>query len=398
MATSYAELLKQYRAAKDPQRRKALKRKLDAAKNKTAAPAAPKPKPKPQPSTAHRYGMSWLGGARFPQVIKDNHPREFGAAFFWEVDGFGVADEEIEYLCSIGVPWLAIGLAWDDDHIFRPDLIPTIARRAEALARIIRRYPNTKFYVKPVVEHELTERQWLPFAEVVENALRGTSAEVVNSPNVNKGFVSKKYLNEYHGAEKRPRKGGRFAFDFDGTNMMDSDIEAYKKAYAGAEYFLLWIPQCNGNRKMGVKTDRKGRIHWPTDNHVDAMIAQIKDRGPVSLANGYLYKVMSDQQKAPPQGKDCKPVWISPPDKKHRVIEFRAQNGQVIDRAPYYGTFNDEKTKKILGYRYYHSDWGYKLAARAQRIQGGKSAVNVYADGKKIGSIHVAFRVGGFRG
>lgn len=347
---------------------------------------------------SHKYGMGWLGGGRYRRLIQGEHPRAFGASVFPEVDGFGDGYAALEDLAKVGIPFLVAPLLWRDDHAFRSSDVGAVRSRAKKLRRLIATYPKVKWYVVPLIEHRLNEGQWLPFAKVVEEELKGLQFEVVNSPDVRAGFVSRKYLNEYHGGDIRPRRGGRFAFNFDGTQQVDADIEAYKANYRGAEYFLLWNCQCNGNRIMGEKKPRKTRVHWPTPEQADSWIYQTQERGIVSIPRGWIYKSHSDQHTVPPSGKDQKPVWITPVSEKHAFIELRAANGQVIDRARYFGTFNDKATKKVIGHRYYHTDWGYKLAEKAKRIQGGNPVVQVWAGGKRIGVVNPAFRSGSFRG
>ena len=116
---------------------------------------------------------------------------------------------------------------------------------------------------------------------------------------------------------------------------------------------------------------------------IDSWIYLSKDKGETKLPKGWIYKSHSDQHTTPPSGKDQKPVWISPV--KASEIILRASNGQVIDKAKYFGTFQGG------GYRYYHADWGYLLAEKAVRIQGGP-VCDVVINGKVVGRVNPAFR------
>jgi hypothetical protein len=331
------------------------------------------------------FGIDFLGGARYAKTVLQEQPRAWGFGIFADVDGFGKAYKLIEQVAALGVPFIRVQLMWKDDHNFRASDIPEIEKRVKQLVPIMNKYLNVRWFLSPCCEHNLNEAQFEPFAQaVLKNYLLCT---VVNSPNKGKGFVSKKYLNEYHHEEK-PRSGGRYASSFDGANCVDSDVTKYKANYKDAEYFMLWNSQCNGRRNLEDKTPRKDRKYWPTDKQIDSWIWLAKDRGNPKLPAKWLLKSHSDQHTVPPSGKDQKPVWIIPV--KARAVVVKASNGQVIDEARYFGTFQGG------GFRYYHQSWGYELAQKAIRIQG-HPVCNVFVNNKKIGSINLAFREGNYR-
>lgn len=329
------------------------------------------------------YGMDFLGGARYQKTVLAEQPRAFGFGVFADVDGFGKAYKLIEQVAALGVPFIRVQLMWKDDHNFRASDIPEIRKRARLLAPIIDKYRSVKWYVSPCCEHNLSESQFEPFAQAV-----GLPVTIVNSPNKGRGFVSRKYLNEYH-HEDKPRAGGKFAFSFDGANQVDSDIEKYKANYKDAEYFMLWNSQCNGRRNLTDKTPRKDRKYWPTDKQIDSWVWQAnRSKGSVKLPAKWLLKSHSDQHTMPPSGKDQKPVWIVPV--KASAIVLKARNGQVIDTARYFGAFTGG------GFRYYHTQWGFELAQKAIRIQGD-AICDVFVNDKKVGTVNPAFREGGYR-
>lgn len=339
------------------------------------------------------YGMDFLGGARYQKTVLAEQPRSYGFGIFADVDGFGKAYKLIEQIAALKVPFIRIQLIWKDDHKFRPDDVKVAENRAKLLAPIIARNLGIKWYISPCCENELNPEQFEPFAQVVKKHCPWV--EIVNSPNAGRGHVSKKYINEYH--HEKPR-GGRFAFSYDGANCVDSDIESDKRSYANAEYFMLWNSQCNGNRKIFKPGDKRGkddhkdrakRIYWPTAKQIDSWIyTTTHSKGATACPKGGIFKSHGDQHTVPPSGKDQKPVWVKYPQWK--AIEVRARNGQLIDRAPYFGKFDGG------GHRYYHSDWGFTLAEKARRIQGD-SVCDVFANGKRIGRINLAFRDGNYR-
>ena len=332
------------------------------------------------------YAIDFLGGARYPKTVLAEHPRSFGFGIFAEVDGFGKAYDLIDKVAALGVPFIRVQMIWKDDHNFGASELKTLEQRCKLLLPIIKKHSGVKWYISPCCEHNLDEKKFQPFANVVIKYFGGL-ASVVNSPNNKRGFVSKDFINEYHHEEK-PRAGGRYALSFDGANCVDSDITKYKSNYKDSEYFFLWNSQCNGRRNLEDKTPRKDRKYWPVAKQIDSWIWLAKDKGNPKLPAKWLLKSHSDQHTVPPSGKDQKPVWIVPVKAKSIVV--KASNGQVIDEARYFGTFQGG------GFRYYHSQWGFELAQKAIRIQGSP-VCDVFVNNKKVGSINLAFRENVYR-
>lgn len=341
--------------------------------------------------------MDYLGGARFKKLILEQHPMAYGAGFFSCVDGFEDALPTAAELASRGAPFLRIHLAWKDNHRFTSADLIVVRKEAERFRPVLAKYPNVKWYMSPLCEHELIENEWQKFANVVIAELRGVDFQLVNSPNHGKGFVSKTVLNEYHGAESKPR-GGRYSFSFDGTNIVDSDVESFKKNYSQAEYWGVWNSQMNGNRKIFKAGDKRGekdfidrakRVYFPTARQLDSWIhLTTNSKSATRIPQGWIMKSHSDQHSITPSGKDQKPVWIIP--QKVKEIVIKARNGQVIDTAKYYDRFTGG------GHRYYCTQWGYDLANKAKRIQGDALCDIIY-EGRKVGIVNLAFRDGGYR-
>jgi hypothetical protein len=333
------------------------------------------------------YGLDFLGIARYGKVARDEFPQNWTLGAFSFVDGFGDALPAIDGVLATGrVSVCRLQLAWDDDHKFSRSDRERIKKEAERCVKLVDKYPNVKWYFSPCCEHELREADWEYIASGVLNAIGNRQVLLVNSPNVRKGFVSRKHLNEYHGADKRPRAGGRYAFSFDGTNCVDADVESYKRNYKDAEYFLYWSCQANGRLKAEDKTPRPKRKAWPTSRQIDSWIYLSNAKGATKFSE--LYKSHSDQHTVPPSGKDQKPVFII--KAKVSEIVLKTRNGQIIDRARFYGSFTGG------GYRYYCTDWGYLLAEKAKRIQGDPLC-DVFVNGKKVGVINPGFRDGKYR-
>lgn len=340
--------------------------------------------------------MDYLGGAKFKQLILDEHPMSYGAGFFSYVDGFGDALPVVSALAAKGCLLFRIHLCWKDNHKFTEKDLPFVRKEARRLRPIVAKYPNVKWYVSPCCEHELSSGEFGKFVAVVNAELSGTSFEIVNTPNHGKGFVSSIFLNEYHGAESRPR-GGRYAFSADGKNIVDLDIETYKKNFSLAEYFGIWNCQDNGRKSENDKTPRAQRKAFPVSKQVDSWVFLTKEKGQTKLPLKWLWKSHSDQHKDKPEGKDQKPVVIVTDIKqKYPRIELRAKNGQVIARSSPPASFDDKVTKKQIGWRWYFADWGFELAQKSYRIQK-QFTCDVFVNNKKVGVVNPAFRDGSYR-
>lgn len=339
------------------------------------------------------FGWDALGAARYKNTAISEHPREFGFGAFLDVDGFGKTYDLFDKMGSLGVPFFHPQVMWQDNHQFKPEHVRVVEQRCRLLAPIANKYKDKPWYISPCCENELNAAQFEPFAQAVLRQI--PFAIVINSPNGGgKGHRSSKYKNEFHGNDSRLRGGDGHSWD--GTNIVDSDITRIKNM--NLAYSMIWNSQCNGNRRIFKPGDKRGpkdyinrkdRIFWPTPKQIDSWIYLVThSRGATKLPNNWIFKSHGDQHTMPPSGKDQKPVWVKLP--KFKAIEVKARNGQLIDKAPYFGTFEGG------GHRYYHSDWGFTLSEKARRIQGD-GLCEVFADGKRVGHINLAFRDGSYR-
>ena len=344
-----------------------------------------------------KWALDYKAAGKFQRVILEEHPEGWGAGGFTRLDGFGDALPTFQRLLATGrCPFIRFDLSWDDRHQYGNRYLRVVRREARRVKKVIQASPvNIDYYVNPITEHQETEKTWMKYAEIVEQELSNVPFRLVNVPLVGRGFVSKRYLNEYHGADKKPR-GGRYAFSFDGTNCVDANVEAYKKAYKDAEYFMFWNCQMNGKKKQEEKSNRKDRRAYPISRQIDSWIYLHNDKGKTSLPRGWIFKSHADQHTDKPTGKDQMPIIITTPDVKPPFLELQADNGQVISRSSSPQPFNDKLTGKLLGWRYYFTDWGYLLAEKAIRIQGDP-VCSLVSGNKSYGLINPAFRDGKWR-
>jgi hypothetical protein len=336
----------------------------------------------------------------YEKVVLEEHPNGWGAGGFVNLSGFKPSIGSIDKLLDTGrCPLFRYDLTWSDkNHVYDSSFRRVVKARAQAIKPIVETHPNLKHFVNPVTEHKLKEREWLVFADIVEQVL-GESVEIVNVPLVRSGFVSKKYLNEYHGEEKTPRTGGRYCFSADGTSLHDLFVKQFLAAYSEAVYFMGWIPQFNGNRKVGESDPRPNRIYWPTNKQMDALIYILNNiDGSGRFPRYCIGKSVSDQAKGHkvPVDKDCKPVFLAelPAKINAKKIVLKAANGQTIATSRDRMSWDDEANHKQIGWRWYFNEWGMDISAKARRLQDGVGGGWVIADGKRIAVWDLAFRAG----
>lgn len=337
-----------------------------------------------------QFGLDYLGGAKYPDLIMREHPAGWAAGFFWEVDGFGNASKIIEAVAaSKRAPIIRVHLLWRDDHKYSAADYPTIAKRARQLSQIIDRHQGILWCVSGACEHRLGALEARKIADVVaKNVPAGTV--IVNVPlkgGADIQIEGRTVINEHHGSEAQPAKGAH-AFSFDGSNCVDANVTKLKERFSKAAYFMLWNCQMNGRMKAEDTTPRPQRKAWPTMNEIDSFIYLSRDKGATKLSRGWLFKSHADRHQTPPEPRAGKPVVIGLDNED--TLRLVCDNGQVVGVAKNGGTFTGG------GYRYYFTEFGYLMAEKAKRIQGSP-IVRLMIGNREIGRINPAFREGAFR-
>lgn len=347
------------------------------------------------------FGLDLLGLAKYGKVALAEFPAGWALGAFSNVSGFGNALPAVKAILDSGrCPRVRLQLFWSDLSGHKPprDYLSQIEKEAIRVGQFLRPYAGKlDCRVSGYCESPLGNKE----SEVVRQlVMKHMPAGVTYVHSYDLGLGGRPLpncVNEVHGSG-RPVPSGRFDFSFDGESCFDVNIEDAKRKFAAAETFYFWFPQCNGNPKLKTepKIPRPNRIHYPTSNHIDAAIYLNHNMSGSSIPKDHIHKPVSDQHDAPPEGKDCKPVYITDPKFKPSRIEYRARNGQVIARSGSPMSFNEKPSGKLIGWRYYMPEWGYLLAEKAKRIQGDPIC-ELFADGKRIGKIVPAARAGSFR-
>lgn len=331
-------------------------------------------------------GLDHLGLARYGKLALAEHPEGWALGAFSQTLGDSLP--AVQAIIDSGrCPRVRLHLLWKDDHNFGAQEFEQIRREARRVNPFVQRNKSKcEIRISGACEHKLRRVDAERLRVIVSREIPGVI--YVNTPWISGGGQTISGINEIHGNDAKPISG-TFDFSFDGDNAVDSDFVAVTKRLAKADTFYIWNSQCNGRKTTQDKTPRPERRAWPTSNYIDSWIALSRlPEGKVSLPAKWIYKSHADQHDVPPEPRAGKPVWISPT--KAAEIVLKTRNGQIVERAKYYGTFTGG------GFRYYAPQWGYLTAEKAVRIQGD-ALCQVWINGKMIGIIHPAFRAGEFR-
>jgi len=327
-----------------------------------------------------KFGIASLLGGRYKKTVLENHPNDFGISIFTKVSGGGDGLQVVKELLATGkrIPFAELNLCWNDGHTYGKKDYAHVKSEAARARPLITKYPNVIFYIVPVTEDRLKESDWRKFEAIVKKEVgHFPNVKLVHSPEKTGKF--KGVINVYH-----HQKGGD-AFNYDGASCYDANVEQDKADYANGEYFCLWFPGCNGNRKVfkpGDKRERldyvkrEDRVFWPVPEDYKAMAALAKPKGATkSNLKGLIPKSVSDRHTPKPSGKDCKPVYILPLGFAPEFLELRLR-GKVIARSdkklPYNEKNPDGTHGKQTGWRYYFSkQWGHQIANEPCELWGG---------------------------
>lgn len=339
-----------------------------------------------------RWGIDYLLGACYPDVIYKTHPKGWAAGFFagWyrkrdgKVESLEKALPVVKKMIEKGLcSHFRIQLFWDDGHNFKDSdmqIVIPIAREYDALAAT---NPKIKIELSPFTEHNLAS----PDKYLNALALEAPHCTIVNNPY--KGGRSKKYKNEVHGKDKKP--SGKYNFSFDGYTAVDANVTKLKKRHSKSDVFFLWMWQLNRRLDEHDTTPRANRTVVPSKEQLESLAFLANTRGKVKLPAKYIWKSHAEQEsKTTPKGREQKPVFLS--KKKYNKVELilgKRKKNKVIATLPYSSTSDGRFLYRLAG-------WGYQLT---QEILANQKmpVVRVKVDGKVIGKVNPAFRSGEYR-
>jgi hypothetical protein len=205
------------------------------------------------------YGMDYLGGAKYGDVILKNHPRGWAAGFF--AREFGAAFPVVKALADSGkCPLIRVQMLWDGGHKYGDKDIPflrEIAKRYEKLSG------HSQIQLSPFCEHNLNSPD--KFLDIVKEA--APSCEVVNTPW--NGELSQRYKNESHtpGMDSIVEQ-----FSFDGIDALaDPNYAKTLSRFRNLRVLFLWTPAFNCKTSLTDKTPIKLRRAFPDGRLIQKM-------------------------------------------------------------------------------------------------------------------------------
>ena len=335
------------------------------------------------------FGLDILGAAKFENLAVQQFPAGWWFGLFSNT--FGDARRVAERLAASGrAKGGKVHLAWKDNHAFSRADFRAIAAEARKWKRIVEMYP-IRWAFSGACEHRMFPVDGAALKDVVLNEL--PSVTYINSgPAISS---SGQVWNEIHENPKGATKPvpGFFSYSFDGSDCVNENAQERKDTMAGAQVFFFWTHNFNGKRGEKDSTPRPRRRAWPTVNMFDSIVRLFETKGTTQLEPKCIWKTHSEQyaDNPAPGARDNKPVLIIPGSAP--VAELRAASGQTVAAARRFGPYSGIPGTS----RYYFSDWGFLLAEKAKRLQGGNPIVSVVAGGRTFGTIHPAFREGLFR-
>ena len=328
------------------------------------------------------WGIDYPGGSRFKSTIIKYHPRGWPMAVFDDDETFDDAMPLVKEATAKGIrPIFSIGMKWEDDHVYGDSHIPGLIKKAKKWEAFQKANPQIKIWLRPFVEHKLKNPD--KYNDIVrENA---PSCGLINSP-LASGALSKKYWNEFHGEDKRPRSGSTsYTFSFDGKNCVDADIETFKKSFKDAQVFFFWNCQANGRMKEDDKTPRPQRKAWPTKEQIESWAYLSTDKGKTKPPADSVPKSHADQHLAKPEPRAGKPVLIISDKGPSITCKAGSKILATYKKGPVFTENRPGKPKRYI-YRI-ESDYGYKISEQARKLTG--SPLVTLSCG---GTLNLAFR------
>lgn len=330
------------------------------------------------------FGMDYLGGAMFPNVLLKAHPQGWAAGFF--ADTFGNCFPVIDKLCATGrCPLVRVHGPWTN-HSYNPKLHDKAIFAAFDKVRALRvKYPHIKFQFSPVCESDGRGKAW----QELFNKLYSIDNAIQLVCSIYRGEHVRPYLLEIHG--NKPAPSVPFQYGYDGKSTVDSNVEEDKKTYRKAKVFWLWHPSFNLKYKVKLSGDESAQVYKndtappkerhckPTVELIQSLEALAPNKGKPVLKPRNLWKSHADRHDTPPEPRAYKPVLISPVKADQA---FLMDGAVVVAKSSKREPYNDGR------WRYYFPKYGYQLATRVVRVLVGQT---------DIGQVNPPFREGEYR-
>lgn len=336
-------------------------------------------------------GMDYLGGAKYPNIILRNHPTGWAAGFFDSTFGniWGLVDK----LAASGkCPLIKINGPWTN-HLYVPaQHDKAIFAALDKTAGMALKYFWVEWQFAPICENDnITPAYADLLRKCAELSVR--IVKIINSRGT-RGREVMGFKSEVHG--NTPSPSGPYQYSYDGTSTVDANVVKDMQTRAKAGVFFLWHPAFNLRYKTQLSADRhepkhviendtappKERNCKPTPELIASLVRLGRPiNGTPKLGRREIWKSHADRNNTPPAPREYKPVFITPVSAPRVELRIPGGGANVAVSAPR-AKFVDDR------FVYRFDRFGYEISDRV---------VDIYANGKKIGSVNPAFRAGDFR-
>lgn len=336
------------------------------------------------------FGIDYLGGATYGDVILNNHPKGWGAGFF--LNTFGSAWNVIKKLAQTGnCPLIRVHAVWDDLHQLRGGHMDCIKKELKRCCTVSKTYPSVKFEFSPFCEHNFTSQQSDEVFTTCKKIIKKQKANIklVNCVWQGKFILDDEdIINECHGNHKKPKRGA-YNYSFDGLDAYNANTQLIKDYYNDAQTFFFWTISLNLKRDEDERitvAKRIERSYRPQGVHIHALEALAKNKGKDNVPSSWIIKPMSEDCSDLKSNK----LLVLMPQKSDNVKLIRNNaNNTVIETLKRF----DPPVGSL--YRYYASKAGYEFVK--------KNLCKIMFNGKiqKSGSAEIvfnpSFRAGTYR-
>ena len=336
------------------------------------------------------FGIDYLGGAAFADLVTSHHPAGMAAGFFAEE--FGNALPVVRKLAASGkAPVIRVHALWDSAHRYgTAQQVQTVRATLRKYCGIAKANPKVRFLFSPYCEHNLKVAEMEKTLAVCRTVLRNqktSNVELVNC--IWQGQEVPGVINEVHGDHGVPKTKG-YVYSFDGLDCYNANTQQIKNRHAKADLFFFWTISMNLKKKENEKltvAQRLARAYRPKAVHIDAMAAMVAARGRTSVPSSVTIKPMSEDCG---DAKSNKLLVILP--EKYSTVELKRNNGRG-DAVATLKRFDPPLDGPR--YRYYAGEAGCRYVK--------KNLVYLVADGKILNHgknkilFNPAFRDGTYR-
>ena len=315
------------------------------------------------------YGVDYLGGAAFQNLVLKNHENGWAAGFFGEE--FGNVYPLIRKLAATGLaPAIRVQALWDATHRYgTAEQMVKVKQQLKRLCNIANNNLKVEFYFSPYCEHNLKAAEMektLQECRKILTANKCNNITLVNCVWQGETIRQPDVVNEVHGNHAAP--DGNYIFSFDGLDCYNANTKKKKQQHAKAQIFFFWTISMNLKKKENEKVtveQRLKRSYRPQACHIKAMVALKAAKGQTNVPKEVTIKPMSEDCGDLKSNKLL--VLLKGKFKEVKLIRNNKKQTDIETLRRY-----DPPTGDF--YRYYASKAGYEYVK--------KNLVKIKADGK----------------